>query len=72
MFEIPLWSILFELFWFSWSLCDLSDTQWTGKRQMKLESKDKEGLWGFGQVLPMILCILPILAAVQEVLSKWI
>ena len=63
-------SILFDIFWFGWSIWDLLEAQAYADQNMKPEDLAKEATWGFGQVLPMILCVLPILAAVQEFVSK--
>lgn len=62
-------SITWDLMWFGLSLWYLLAERNYAASLMTEETKSKEQEWGFGQILPMILCILPFLAALQEFLS---
>lgn len=63
-------SILFDILWFGFSLWDVFETRASGEYEMTRKAISKEKEWGFGQVLSMVLLVLPLVAALQEVLSK--
>ena len=60
-----IFDIMFSITWFSIVVRDLRDDRKWGNDYFKQCSEESEDSWGFGQILPMNLLILPILVALD-------
>jgi len=61
-------TIMLEIGWFSYGLWNLLQEREAGRdsKYMTEEDSHKENEWGFGQTVPMLLALLPILTAWQS------
>ena len=55
-------SVIFDLLWFTFGLWTVVQDRYYGRLYMDDSEVTVENSWGFGQLVPMFLVLLPIIA----------
>jgi hypothetical protein len=64
--------VLLDIGWWSFGLFDILSARTEGQAYMESEDTTVEDQWGFGQVIPMLLILLPMINAWEVWYGKYL